>query len=217
MSQKFTERRGLLSEQQALAILQPYLPGLMDDFRDSWDWVQDILDGDPERRSTFDGSTVAGMIFNRCVVLFGRRLDSDPKVKLKKTGRMLRALIDGKVALRFKKLTKKRNGQLCSGNVKTNAQGLIYWQMGFDGVEESRPTEITFGYTADILNTNFTGIYLACPISWYTNKWIATLDGGEQGMMLPFASPNRPDDSTEPDQALVAIESKKAKKEDKHG
>src|SRR4051794_19407819 len=107
MDKKYIERPGILSEEQAKPILEPYIPGLIDDFHTSFDWVQAILDQDPERRATFDTSTTAAMVFNRFVVLMGRRLDGSDGVDVRKYGRMMRALLGGgRVAVRFKKLTK---------------------------------------------------------------------------------------------------------------
>src|SRR5271154_2810337 len=123
MDNQFIERPGILTEAQAKPILEPYVPGLMDDFHGAWDWVSAILDEDPERRVTFDTSTTAAMVFNRFVLLTRRRLDGNDEVVLRKYGRMMRALLGGgRLALRFKKLTKKMTGALCGGNVKTNAQ-----------------------------------------------------------------------------------------------
>jgi hypothetical protein len=162
------------------------------DFSNSWFWVQEILDQDYERRLTFDASAQASMVFCRFVVSTGRRLEGDLKVVLKKSGRMLRAVIDQRVALRFKKLTLKRDGSLIAGNVKTNAQGLIYYQLGFDGMQDARPTEVTFGYTTDATNTSITGVYMTCPISWYANKWTIPFMSEEGEASLPFAAPSDP-------------------------
>jgi len=188
----FIERPGLLTQAQAFPIIEPYLPGLVDDFKGSWEWNQAILDEDPERRLTFDASAQAAMVFCRFVVLTGRRLEGDPKVVLRKSGRMLRALIEKAIAIRFKKLQLKMNGHLVAGNIKTNAQGLIYYQLGFDGMQNARPTEVTFGYTTDKSNTLVTGIYLTCPISWYSNKWVIPLESEDAAGTLPFAAPADP-------------------------
>lgn len=196
MDKKYIERQGLLTQAQAFPIIQPYLPGLLEDFNQSWEWNQAILDEDPERRATFDASTQAAMIFCRFVVLVGRRLNQDSNVDLKKNGRMLRAIINRRVALRFKKLHLKKNGQLCAGNVKTNAQGMIYYQLGFDEMQDARPTEVTFGYMTDSLNVSVAGIYLTCPISWHTNKWVIPLMGEESEGALPFAAPIDPNAPT---------------------
>jgi hypothetical protein len=212
MERKFGERPGILTEEQAKPILEPYVPGLIGDFHDSWDWVQAILDQDTERRVTFDTSTQAAMVFNRFALLTSRRHSSDDAVKLKRYGRMLRALIgDGRVALRFKKLVKKLDGQLCASNVHTNAQSLIYNQLSIDGMEDAWPTEITFGYTTDEANTTVTGLYFTCPVSWYSNKWVFQLEGDSGEGTLPYASPTGPNDPTGPmpDQATVFIKIKK--------
>jgi hypothetical protein len=205
MESKFIERPGVLSEDQAKPYLEPYTAGLVEDFHEGWDWVQAILEQDTERRVTFDTSTVAAMVFNRFVVLTGRRLDGDDGVLLRKHGRMMRALIgNGRIALRFKKLTKKMNGALCAGQIQTNAQVRIFYQLGFDGMEDAKPTEITFGYTTDEANTIVTGLYFTCPISFYNNKWAMVLEGGENEDRLPFAVPSDPNQPV-PDQATVLI------------
>lgn len=216
MNNRFVERPGVLTEEQAKSLLDPYRQGLVDDFHGSWDWVQAILEQDAERRATFDTSTIAAMVFNRFVVLTGRRLEGDGDVSLRKHGRMMRALIGGgRVALRFKKLTKKMNGALCAGQIQTNAQVRIFYQLGFDGMEDAQPTEITFGYTTDEANTVVTGLYFTCPISFYQNKWTTVLEGGDSEGTLPFAVPGDPDQPM-PDQATVLI-TPKIKKEAKKG
>jgi hypothetical protein len=192
MDRKFVERPGLLTQEQAFSILEPYVPGLLGDFHDSWDWVQAILDEDSERRATFDASAQAAMVFCRFVVTTGRRLHDDRNVVLKKSGRMLRALIAKRLAVRFKKLKLKMNGHLVAGNIKTNAQSLIYYQLGFDGMQDAKPTEVTFGYTTDRFNVSVTGLYLTCPISWYSNKWSIPFMGEDGEGQLPFAPPVDP-------------------------
>ena len=216
MAQKYIEREGLLTQAQALPILEPYLLGLLDDFASSWDWVRLILDEDNERRMTFDASAQAAMVFCRFVTLIGRRLNADPNVELKKSGRMLRALIAKRVALRFKKLRLKRNGQLVAGNVKTNAQGMIYYNLGFDGMQDARPTEVMFGYTTDATNTSVSGLYVTCPISWYSNKWVIPFmpDSGEGS--LPFAAPSDPTNPSSNEATFIITPKIAAKKtEDK--
>jgi hypothetical protein len=210
MNNKWAERPGILTAEQAKPILEPYVPGLMDDCGIAFDWVQAILDQDPDRRMTFDTSTVAAMIFNRFVLLWAARLQSDPRVTIRKSGRMMRALIDNRVALRFKKLAKKMNGSLCGGNVRTNAQSLIYYQLGFDGMEDAYPTEITFGYVADPANRSLHGMYLTCPIGWDRNKWAIVLDGEQGTDALPFAAPSDPNQPVE-GEAVVVIRSKSKK------
>jgi hypothetical protein len=211
MDKKYVERPGLLTQAQAFPIIQPYLPGLISDFTDGWEWVQAILDQDAERRATFDASAQAAMVFCRFVRLTGNRFGADPNIELRKSGRMLRALIAKRVALRFKKLSLKLNGHLIAGNIKTNAQALIYYQLGFDGMQDARPTEVTFGYTTDRANVDVTGVYLTCPISWYSNKWVIPLMADDAEGRLPFAPPKDP---TNPDanEATFIITPNKQKK-----
>ena len=147
---------------------------------------------DAERRVTFDASALAAMVFCRFVLLAGKSLGNDPNVELRKSGRMLRALIAKTIAVRFKKLTLKPNGRLVAGNVRTNSQSLIYYQLGFDGMQGAFPTEVIFGYTTDKANVNVTGVYLTCPISWDSNKWTLPLMPDETEGQLPFAPPVNP-------------------------
>jgi hypothetical protein len=60
-----------------------------------------------------------------------------------------------------------------------------------------------------------TGLYITCPISWYANKWMLALEGGEAQEGLPFAPPPNPDVQSS-GQAQIIITSK-TKKEKKHG
>lgn len=190
---KYVERPGVLAEMEVRPIVEPHMPGLLNDFEVAWDWVQDILDQDVDRRATLDSSTQAAMIFNRFALLMGQRMDGQKRVSLRRNGRMLRAVIDGRVAIRFKKLRKNRKGALCASNVHTNAQSRMYYQLCIDGLEDCRPTEVTFGYVTDVTNTTVTGLYLTCPISWHTNKWTIPLDGVADVGTLPFVAPENPD------------------------
>jgi hypothetical protein len=210
MSKTFVEKPGILTEAEARPILEPYLPALVDVFHSSFDWVQAILDQDPERRRDLDASIQAGMVYCRFTSLVGRRLGADKNVVLKRRGRMLRALIGKRIALRCKKLRKTRKGHLCAGNVKTNAQSLIYYQLGIDKMQGAHPTEVTFGYTTDPSNRSPTGVYLTCPISWYSNKWTIPLEGEEFTGQLPFAQPADPA-SPMPNQATFIITPKTKK------
>ena len=211
MDKKYVERPGILRQEQAFPIIEPYLPGLIVDFNGSWDWVQAILDQDAERRATLDASTQAAMVFCRFVLLTAGRLSRDPDVQLLRKGRMLRALIKKQMALRFKKLHLKQDGHLVSGNVKTNAQGKIYYQLGLDGMQDAKPTEVTFGYTTDRVNVSVTGIFLTCPISWYSNKWVIPLIAESDEGKLPFAPPIDPKNPGA-NEATFIIEPKIAKK-----
>jgi hypothetical protein len=188
-SPKLPARRNLVTQQEAEEILAPYSDGLKADFWQSWQWVQDILDQDPERRATLDPSTVAAMIFNRFVVLAIRRLTSDKNVVIRKHGRMMKVTFADKLSLRFKKFDEN----LCGSNVHTINQMFIYWQMEFDGMDS--PTEVTFGYTVDASGRRVTGLYVTCPIGWKENIWKITLDedrGEDRGDVLPFAAPDSP-------------------------
>jgi hypothetical protein len=198
---RFPERRNIVSKEDAQKILEKYLPGLWEDFQAAWQWVQDILDQDPERRSTFDSSAQAAMIFLRLSVLAVRRLYGQPGIQIKKHGRMVKITFDGRLSLRFKKF----GDGVYGANIHTNTQMYMYYQFEFEGMES--PTEVTFGYKTDAAGRNVTGVYITCPIGWRVNKWIITLADEENGM-LPFVSP-QPHEPV-PGDAQVKITVKKA-------
>ena len=187
MGSRYIEQK-VLTEDAAKAILEPYMPGLQEDLEASWAWVQEALDGDPERRVVFDTSTQAAMVFNRFVFLTERRLSTDPKVRITKHGRMMKvAFGGGQLSLRFKKLDE----ELRSKNVKTNQQLRIYSQMVLDGMDPT--TTVTFGYKLDPPGRNIVGVYITCPIGWNINKWVIVLSESE-GDALLLAPQSPPDD-----------------------
>jgi hypothetical protein len=173
-------RRGLLSRTEAWEVLGPYADQLHGWLQDAWDWVRAILTQDPERDATLDSSTVAGMVSDRFAFLLEAELDEDHQVQLARTGRMLRATIDGQVTLRFKKLDRR----LRSSNIDTHNQENIYCQhlLGNFGV---RPTNVTFGYVASPTGTAIAAVHFTCPLDWSRNLWAIQLAGlDEEGAFL---------------------------------
>lgn len=201
---RFVERRAIISQEEAKALLEPHLPLLEEDFKAAWDFVQDILNQDPERRSTFDISTQAAMIFNRFVRLTHKRFNDVPGVLLKSSGRMMKMIINGKLSLRFKKF----DGKLRSKNVRTNQQLKMYFQLQLDGMDTA--TEVTFGYKTDATGLNVTGVYVTCPVGWGTNRWVIVVNEREQGDALPFIAPE-PVTPFQPDNS-IQITPKEVKK-----
>lgn len=161
----------------------PYADQLHGWLQDAWDWVRAILDQDHEREISLDPSTVAGMVSDRFGFLMEAGLDPDPQVKLARTGRMIRATIDGQdgqVTLRFKKLDER----LRSSNVDTHNQESIYCQhlLGKFGL---RPTSVTFGYVATPAGTEIGAVHFTCPITWSRNLWSIQVGGtDEEGAFL---------------------------------
>ena len=205
--------RRTLTEAEARPIFEPYITGMVDDLHSSFDWVQEILDEKDDRRSTFDLSTQAAMVFDRFVLIAGRRFGANRDALLHKSGRMLRVLLGGKrAALRFKKLRKDRYGRLISSNVKTKAQTSIYYQMGFEGMDDAKPTEFTFGYTSNLANTEVTGLYITCPASYNSNKYVITVEGGEEENTRLFAGSPSGDGTPEQTTIVITPKSKKAKR-----
>jgi hypothetical protein len=204
MKKRQTERRNILSKAEAWTILKPYMPAMVEDFRDAWLWVQAILDQDPDRRSTLDISTQAAMVFDRFKRLAALRFIGTSRCQLTTQGRMLRIILGGKLAIRFKKF----DGQLHSGNVHTNAQSYMYFQFEFDGMES--PTEVTFGYKTDATDRNVVGLYVTCPIGWDVNKWVIEIIEAESDS-LPLFQP-QPTQPHAPAATVPAFEIKTKKK-----
>ncbi|OWY70731.1 hypothetical protein B7486_14090 [cyanobacterium TDX16] len=171
------ERSNLLSLEQAWPIIGPHAEKLHDWLVDAWDWVQEILSQDDERRATLDESTVAAMVYDRFVFLMKSGLSGNKKICLHSIGRMVRVRFrggdNGDAVLRLKKF----DSRLRSRNIATLNQEKIYFQnFTFEGMAD-KPTNITFGYVTDLSGTSLKGVYLTCPISFARNKWSKQLSG----------------------------------------
>lgn len=185
---KLPRRKNLVSREQASKILEPFTERLVDTLDQAWNWVQDILDEDTERRLTFDSSLEAAMINRRFVDLSRIWLEQESGVKIQMFGRHMSVLIDGGLNLRFKKLDSK----LKSGNVRTNRQDEKYNQTLFD---LNKHTEVTFGYVLTPAGNDIHGLYITCPIGWTRNAWMIALRDPGFGEIPLFTGDDAPDNS----------------------
>jgi len=154
----------------------PISPTFTEWLNRAWDWVQAILDQDPERRASFDEITVASMIYCRFCFHMKNGLIGDKRVQLITNGRMTRASIDGELIIRFKKLDRT----LRSRNIATGNQERIYNQQYRLEEIGDRPTNVTFGYFTDSLGTKLLGVYFACPKNWSANLWVVRVGGPDE-------------------------------------
>ncbi len=179
---KRRSRTDLLTRAKAWEILEPLTERLYGWIDRSWDWVQDILEKDPERRAIFDPSTVAAMVYDHFKTLMASGFHEEPSVEMVAEGRMARAFIGGKIILRFKKLDR----QLRSRNIGTKNQESIYNQQFYLDGFPGRPTNITLGYVSDLSETKLAGVYFTCPRSFSTNHWMIQVGGtgNENGRLL---------------------------------
>lgn len=197
-------RRNLLSRSEAWQLLEPIAPQLYSWLQDSWEWVQAILDEDPERRSVLDPSTIAGMVYDRFKTLLKSGLHDNPSIEFVDHGRMTRALVGGKAILRFKKFDE----QLRSRNIGTkNQESICHQQYYLDGVP-ARPTNITFGYVTDLAGASLQAVYFTCPDGWDSNHWIIKVGGAEEDGALLF-DPHGFDDA--PDELRLGSKKKTGK------
>lgn len=175
-----SHRHSGVSRIRAEEILKPWIPTLTDAFQHAWNWVEDILNGNPDRRRTLHLSTQAAMVYDRFISLILPLIKDHPNVKTKWTGRMLRLYIGNEIYLRFKKLDNK----LRSGNVPTKNQDKIYYNL----IDLGEPaTSITFGYVVNPSGTGVRGLYLTCPKSYKQNEWMCPLLDASDGGMPLFA------------------------------
>ncbi len=194
------KRKNLLSRDEARAIVEPHIETLVDNLEEAWDWVQAILDQDPERRVTFDTSLEATMISQRFILLTRQKLEGQEGIVIKMHGRHMTVMLAGAVNLRFKKFDQK----LRSGQVKTNRQWAIYHQDSF--IDD--PTEITFGYVTTPAGDKIHGVYITCPIGWSRNAWMIALRDPGLGTLPLFTGDDAPDTSE------IIVKPRKAKDSD---
>lgn len=174
----------VLSRQEVEAILEPWLPMLREKFHEAWGWVQDDLNEKPDRRATFDSSTVSAMIYDRFKRIILPEFDGKPGVKIERRGRMIRIRIDNKVCLRFKRLDRK----LRSGNIRTRSQKAIYHQQPYLIDVVDRATALTFGYVPDASKSDVRGLYVTCPKNFRENHYMIVLDDqSDATSLLPTA------------------------------
>jgi hypothetical protein len=173
---------GLMTRDEAWKLLQPYAERLHGWLQDAWDWVQSQLNQDPERRATFDCSTIAAMVYDRFKFLVKGGLDSDKRLSFVEHGRMLNVALDGALIIRMKKLDRT----LSSRNIHTRNQESMYCQqLRFEGIGD-RATNVTFGYTTDITSTALRRVCFTCPIGWTRNQWHIQLSGTDESGAFLF-------------------------------
>ncbi len=158
--------RTIVSREQARVALQPYANLLEEKMAEAFQTVQDMLSSDPEYRLLVDSSIQAAMVYRKFVTLLESSLIGDPKVTIKRVGRMVMFYFGSKIRLRFKKF----DPNLRSANVRTKHQEGIYHQLVIPGLDNDL-TDLTFGYLPDRVGKSIIGIYVTCPRDWKLNHW----------------------------------------------
>jgi len=163
-------QRRIVSREDALVLLTDYMSPFDELLDEAWEYVERVYADDATRRVAFNDITKASMLNDRWCQLAAARFDGDQRVRIERRGRMLLLLIDGRVAVRFKKL----GADLCARNIRTSSQERDYFQgqMYLDGVEPSSPTRLIYGYRANSVGIEIAGRYLTCPKSWDENHWV---------------------------------------------
>jgi hypothetical protein len=167
-------QRRIVSREDALALLTDYMPQFDELLDEAWEYVESVYADDATRRVAFNDITKASMLHDRWSQLAAARFDGDHRVRIGRRGRMLLLLIDGRVAVRFKKL----GSDLCARNIRTPSQERDYFQgqMFIEGLEPSSPTRLIFGYRVNSVGTEIAGRYLTCPKSWDENHWVEAIE-----------------------------------------
>lgn len=176
-----------MQREEAESIIDPYIDQMQEWLFESWKWLQQRLDADAELRKTCDFSIQAAMVYNQFVERMQQGFVDDPDVKIDRHGRMVTFLFSGVLRLRFKKL----DGKLRSGNVQTNRQRTLYWQLLLPGMD-NKLTDVTFGYVTDRVCSVIKGVYITCPIGWRKNKWFIPIVDPNDGQMSIFDQPTQP-------------------------
>lgn len=148
-----------ISEDDARAILGPYLDVMATCFKDGWgNWNQLIADptglGRPltsRTRASFVNDHVLFLIRERLVPMSGIREFEH---------RGLRTIIIAeRVMLRFKKLTR----ELSTSNIPTQQQQRFGYQLSLDGMEHLAPLiKLTAGYVLNRIMTDIGDLHVTC-------------------------------------------------------
>ncbi len=203
MDKPIASRTGRVTRDDAITILDEFLPIFRGCLDQAWDYVEKVFNDDPGRRVAFCPATRAGMLYDRLAQLVKQALDGHPRVEVTHRGRMLRLIIDDTVMVRFKKLDENHRAK----NVRTPSQRSDYFQYRLPGMEEPDLTKLVFGYRLNATETAIDGRFVTCPKSWEENHWVLALDEETSSAMPLFA----PDIEEDVDVEIVV----KAKQADK--
>jgi hypothetical protein len=190
MDDLFIENRGVATQEEAEAILNPHLPILWECLNDAWQWVQNLLTWDADARQTLMGRSRACIMYERATRLIEQRFNGMTGIRLARQRGFLQVVFNERLSLRFKKL---RPG-LRSSNVRTNAQRNIYFQHEFENFPPAA-TELTLGYLTDKAWMQIDGAFITCPVSWDRLKWSMPLlppASGAQPVLEPLPQPELP-------------------------
>jgi hypothetical protein len=204
-------RSKIISLDAAKPVLEPLIPVLKECLLAEWEWIQNILDQDPERRVKLDDtSTLAAMLSNAFRYTARQRLSSECGIKWESTGRMQHGMVGDAIRLRFKKLTNDKT----SMNVQTATQSAYYNDPQPPLPKAQLVTSVTYGYTSDRLARELTGAYFVCPDGFAKNHWVWPIfDTGDGGQLNMWDGPFDPDGgNVEPDLAVEINVGKKVKK-----
>lgn len=184
----------VISREDAKAELESRATLLEEKLRESFDWVQAILNQDAARRLTLDLSIQAAMVYQRFVELLEAAMVGDPSVRITKVGRMRMFSFGQKLRLRFKKLDRN----LTAKNVRTKHQHGMYHQLLLPGLDNDM-TDVTFGYLTNKTGQKIDGIYLTCPKNWKENHWRIEFEDPMMGhglFVTPPVAPIKPQEVT---------------------
>jgi hypothetical protein len=203
MENHTASRTGRVSRDDAITILDEFLPIFRGCLDQAWEYVEQVFNDDPSRRVAFCPATRAGMLYDRLAQLVKQSLDGHPRVEVAHRGRMLRLIIDDTVMVRFKKLDEN----LRAKNVRTSSQFSDYFQLRLPGTEEPELTKLVFGYRLNATESDIEGRFVTCPKNWDENYWVLALDE-EASSAMPLFTPA----TEEEDDAVIIIKAKQAGK-----
>ncbi|MGZ8935573.1 MAG: hypothetical protein ACXW04_11815 [Methylobacter sp.] len=157
----------LISENDAIQALQPYLPTIGGCINLAWDDYQNY----PESLKINHSSTTRANIVNdnmvqRCIssIVYGKL------VKHFEWGRQHIFVFEKRISLRFKKL----NQMLMPSNILTKQASSLNCQHSIPGIEAA--THLVAGYRLNNMETEIQDIHIVCPNNKRT-YWELRLDG----------------------------------------
>jgi hypothetical protein len=183
MKTLITSRKKRVTRDDAITILDEFLPIFRDCLDRAWESVEEVLDERPERRVAFTSTTRANMLYDQLARIVQQSLDGHPRVTISHRGRMLRLIVDNIIQVRFKKLDDNHRAK----NVRTLSQHSEYFQHCLPGLEEAELTKLVFGYQLNPTGTAIEGRFVTCPKNWEENHWVLPLDEEASSAMPLFA------------------------------
>jgi len=168
MKSQTLNNRNMLTKEQSLSVLEPYLAAIYGSIRDGWDaWVK-FGEREPGLRKPLNTTARANFVYCHIKESAKQRFGGVEGVIATERRGFLCLVFDKGVTLRFKKLDKYKR----SRGIHTKQYLSYLLQLNIPGLEQ---TKIIGGYTLDSLQSMIAGVHVVCP-EGSRNKWQTEID-----------------------------------------